>query len=465
MRPDNASSYYARSAGIETYASEYPRGRWLPRGPGNGASRLRPATFPRSLIFPIIILLMISISVPQSGSGRDLDAQLVVRLAGYGLAALAVLFAIGRRRLHHSLPILAWVLVPIFIAATALYAPQPSFSLTAGIAHLALLLFAWRMVHRHGQSNTVIILIVTGTIIGVLSIIAYYLLPDIGRSAAGTLTGGVGGRMQGVVAQPNSLGLISAFTMLLAVMQYQALIARQRLVALFAIAVAAFCVVYSDSRTSILALVLCLGMWGLRRANAALHLFGLVGIALIACLFIGFVPNVAEFLTREGSRTDDLTSFNGRSNIWSVAWEYIRDHPYLGQGYGSSGLILPTDDRLFSAAVNAHDVYLELLFSGGAALLILYAIAVSSSVVRSARGGRADALIALLFFLIVGVAEATPFSGLPLFSAAAFYIAISLCLARSESKKQAARSPAWQRPTHGGLLYDDGRISRSVRQR
>jgi O-antigen ligase len=382
-------------------------------------------------LFPILILLIVSITLPFGGSDEGFDFELGVRFAGYALAALVVLFALGQRRLRLNFAIVAWAMVPIFIAATALYSLEPSFSLVAGLAHLTILLFAWCMVHRYGQPRTVFAFVMTGLIIGLLSIFAYYVFPDIGRSAAGTLSSEISGRMQGVTAQPNSLGLIAALTILLAVMHLRAFTPRQRQLAIVAICVAAFCAIFADSRTSFLALLVCLGLWGLHRANAALNLFGIVGIALIACLLIGFVPDVADLLTREGSRTDDLASFNGRWKIWSVAWEYITDHPYIGQGYGSSELVLQRDDRLFAAAVNTHSVYLELLFSGGAVLLALYVFAVILAVVRSARDGRAEALIAMMFFFVVGVAEATPYGGLPLFSAAVFYMAVSLCLGRS----------------------------------
>ena len=122
-----------------------------------------------------------------------------------------------------------------------------------------------------------------------------------------------------------------------------------------AASVGAFCLIYSDSRTAILALIVCIGMWWLCRANAALNLFAVVGVALAATAVITFVPDVTEYLTRAGARSDDLTSLNGRSFIWQVAWENIQAHPIFGQGYGSSRLVLPVDDRLFPAAVNTHN--------------------------------------------------------------------------------------------------------------
>src|SRR5206468_1945543 len=114
-------------------------------------------------------------------------------------------------------------------------------------------------------------------------------------------------------------------------------------------------------------------------------------------------------------------------------------NPWIGQGYGASRSILPLDDRLFAAAVNAHNVYLELLFSGGVVLFGLYLIGMAACVLRSALQRRTEVLVMVVFFLIVGAGEATPYAGLPLFPAAVFYIAVALCLARAAPRQVAQR--------------------------
>src|SRR5206468_5674273 len=179
--------------------------------------------------------------------------------------------------------IIAWTLVPIVIALTAFYAPEPSFTLTAGLGHLALLLFAWQVVNRHGQRRAVLATIIAGTIICALSIFVFYAFPEIGQSGLDSLDGDPGGRMRGVTAQPNSLGFISAVTTLLAVMHFRTFTIRQRIFATLAIFVAGFCLIESDSRTSILALVLCVAMCALCRVNAALSIFAGVGVGRLAC--------------------------------------------------------------------------------------------------------------------------------------------------------------------------------------
>ena len=426
-RPGSSVERLSGSAG-DAYSYRYYGAH--PSRPAPRNARDRAATMSVSALFPVLVLLMLSVTLRHDDTAGSFDSQVAVRLIAYSLAALSVLFALGRRKLHLNMGIVAWALVPMFIAVTALYAPEPLFALTAGLGHLALLLFAWQVVNRHGQRRAVLGIIIAGTIVCALSIFVFYVFPDLGRSTFDALSADPGDRMRGVTAQPNSLGSISALTAMLAVMHFPMFTGRQRMLAAAAIFIGGFCIIFSDSRTSILACILCLGMWWLCRTNAALNLFSVVGVGLLACLIIAFVPDVAAYLSRGGARSDDLTSFNGRWAIWNVAWEHIQASPLLGQGYGASRSFLPTDDRLFAAAVNSHNVYLEMLFSGGAVLLGLYLLGISISVIRSAMQRRTEALVALVFFLIVGAGEATPYAGLPLFPAVVFYIVVALCLAR-----------------------------------
>jgi exopolysaccharide production protein ExoQ len=421
--------------GADSYPNKYLNAGQSPRRMAFRDRNKRGAAFSWSLLLPIVILLVLAITLRNDDNAEGFDWQLGMRVVGYSLAAVSVLLGLGMRKLPMDRLIFAWALVPIFITLSAVYALDGVFAFTAGLAHLVLLLFAWRMVTRHGHTPVALGIVICGLIIGALSILAYYAFPDIGRSTVEAYTADPGGRMRGVTPQPNTLGAVSAFTILLAVMYFRLFTGRQRVLAAAAMLMSAFCLVYSDSRTSIAALALCLLLWWLRRANVALNLFTIVAIALAACLVITFVPDVSAYLTRSDSGATDLSSLNGRSGIWDVAWESIYAHPLFGQGYGASRLILPIDDRLFGSAVNTHNVYMELLFSGGVVLFALFVLVVSASIFRSAMRGRTEALIALLFFLIRGAAEAAPFAGLPLFPALVFYTAVALCLSASDRGK------------------------------
>ena len=243
-----------------TYPNRYLQSGWQRRPMEGRVGAKRAATISFSLLFPVLVLLMLTITLRHDEIVGSFDWQLGVRLAAYSLAALSVLLALGTRKMPVDWLIIVWALVPIFISLTALYAPEPLLSLTAGMAHLALLLFAWRLVNLHGQAGVVLAIVLTGAIVCVLSIFVFYAFPDLGSSTPDLLSGDLGGRMRGVAAQPNSLGSVSAVTILLAVMHFRAFSARQRVFAIAAIGIAAFCLVDSESRTSIAALLLCLAL-------------------------------------------------------------------------------------------------------------------------------------------------------------------------------------------------------------
>ena len=449
-------------AGAGSYPDKYlnrggPAGRT-----GVSSGRTRGAALSWSVLLPIVILLMLSITLHSEDTTEDFDWQLGMRVVGYAVAAGSVLLALGMGKLPFNRMIFAWALVPVFIMTSALYAMDPVFGFTAGLAHLVLLLFAWRLVTRHGQTPVILAIVISGLIIGALSIVVYYAFPEIGRTTVELYSSAPEGRMRGVTPQPNTLGALAALTVLLVVMYFQFFTVKQRVLAAAAVLVSAFCLVYSDSRTSIAALALCLFLWWLRRANIAFNLFTIIAIALAACLIITFVPDITAFLVRGDAGPADLATLNGRSWIWDVAWESIHAHPMLGQGYGTSRLILPMDDRLFGAAVNTHNVYLELLFSGGLVLFVMFVLVVAATIFRSAMRGRTEALITLLFFLIRGAAEAAPFAGLPLFSALAFYISVALCLAGSD--RQMAGNYARPHSMNAGpLVVGRGRAARPLR--
>lgn len=382
----------------------------------------------------VLAVLATSINFLYEDQSREFDSQVAVHFTGYLLAALSVLFAIGRRKLHLTLSLGAWALVPLYFAVSALYAPQPMFALAAGLANVVILLFCWRQVHRLGPERSVLMLIIAGAVMACLSIIAFYAFPDLGQTT-GDIFGEEGGRMSGIASAANTLGAISALTILFSVMYFQRFTQRQRIIAAVAIPFAVWALIGSVSRTSIIALILCLGLWWLCRGGAARNLLGAALIGLTACIAIIMKPDWVALMSRSNS-AEDLATFNGRSEVWTVAWENIFQHKIFGQGFGSSRVVLQNDDRLYSAAVHTHNLYLELLFSGGLIAFGLFVLAFGMTVLGTVRQPRPAPLVALMFFVLVGATEATPFAGFPQYESFAFFTAVALCLAGSKRRRK-----------------------------
>jgi O-antigen ligase len=123
-----------------------------------------------------------------------------------------------------------------------------------------------------------------------------------------------------------------------------------------------------------------------------------------------FSDAIFSALSRSGDARE-ITSGTGRAEIWNVVLEYSAQSPILGYGFSSANSILPYDPRLFSVAAHAHNMYLEILFSGGAIGLIIFLSMIFFTIKTAIRNRQFKLLSVFAFFLIRGITEATPFSG------------------------------------------------------
>lgn len=91
-----------------------------------------------------------------------------------------------------------------------------------------------------------------------------------------------------------------------------------------------------------------------------------------------------------------------RKNIYKIIWKEIGRHPVIGQGLGSSGIILGQDER--GADLNASNIFLETWLSMGIlGLLILitifaYPLAVSVKKILSENGGLPELFLTMTLF-------------------------------------------------------------------
>jgi hypothetical protein len=101
-------------------------------------------------------------------------------------------------------------------------------------------------------------------------------------------------------------------------------------------------------------------------------------------------------------------------------------------------------------------MYLELLFAGGVIPLGLFLYAIWQTFRQALRSGEINEAALLLFFLLRGLTEATPFSGMASFSSFAFSLTIALVIA------PLARSRAVHaRPVSAASVSREPRLSRA----
>jgi O-antigen ligase len=169
---------------------------------------------------------------------------------------------------------------------------------------------------------------------------------------------------------------------------------------------------------SALLVFLCSGDFWIRGIAALM-----LGATLVIVIYIFNDPILAG-LARSGSPEELLTA-TGRTNIWEAAIALWLEHPVFGLGFNSSLQILPRRADLFTAAAHTHNVFLEILFSGGLVGLGLFTAALIATVRRAAMCHRYSEIGILTFFVIHGLTEPLVF-GTIAFPSLAFFAAVVL---------------------------------------
>ncbi|HWK95872.1 MAG TPA: O-antigen ligase family protein [Pseudolabrys sp.] len=363
---------------------------------------------------------------------KSVDFQVAAKLGAFAMifvtSALFYSFAIGRLRF----PRLFWLWLAFFVALTgcALYAVKVPFALTCALMFLACFLYAVYLSVWLSNCVAVQVMMCAALLLCVGSIFVYYVIPSIGVMQAWTAEGGFGeiGRMKGLTGSANGIGFIAAFGAAMAMLYYRLLDRFGRSIALALIPSALACLVLSNNRSSMMALAAALWVGYVFRRNAAPKILLTVTLGMVAAAaLIFFSDEIFALLSRSG-RAEEITSATGRSAIWSVVLDMWAQKPLTGYGYTSALAILPLDPRLFHVAAHAHNMYLELLFAGGALLLSLFLYALWQTFRQAHRLGALNEAALLVFFMLRGMTEATPFSGMVGYASIAFALTLALVI-------------------------------------
>ena len=376
---------------------------------------------------------------------KSIDLQVAAKLAAFGImfvtAAVFFSFALGRIRL----PRLFYIWLTFFCALilTSLYAANVVFALTCTILFLIAYLYSVYMTVWLSRLTAVQVMMWAALLLCLGSIFVYYAIPSVGVMQGWTPEGGYGeiGRMKGITGSANGIGLIAAFGLILAILYFRSFSMFGKCTALALIPSAGVCLVLSNNRSSMIGVVAALWFSFISRKDIGFKVMltitlGLIGIAALAL----FSDEIFSALSRSG-KAAEITTATGRAAIWSVVIEMWSQQPLHGYGYASALAILPNDPRLFHAAAHAHNMYLELLFAGGVILLGLFLYAVWQTIRQALRSGAINEAALLVFFLLRGLTEATPFSGMASFSSFAFSLTLALIFAPLARSRVARARP------------------------
>jgi len=311
-----------------------------------------------------------SVGAPTAGS-------LISRLLWIALLALSVLF-IGRRAG------LGWILarslnpyLVLFVAlavASFVWSIDPSLTarrlvrmVTIVLVCGAFVLSGWHSQRFQRVLRSILTLLLVGSLVfGVVE-------PSLAihQEPAPELAGA----WRGLASHKNGLGALACVSLLL---WLHAGLTRQtpRLAALAGGAVAVTCLLLSRSSTSFAAAVVVAGLavmimkapHGLRPYTPYL-VAGLSAILLVYSLAVlDLVPGLGTLLTPITALTGKTVTLTGRTDIWTIIMEHIREHPLLGTGYAAYWTAVPTPgadsyefvDRMGSFYPgSAHNGYLD----------------------------------------------------------------------------------------------------------
>lgn len=217
-----------------------------------------------------------------------------------------------------------WALVGLAVLSV-LWSTQPEFTIRRSFALVGTTLFGVYLAARYSFKEQLRLLVVMFSIVTVLSLLVVAVLPTYG--IAGT------SEWRGIYAHKNQMGRLMALSAIVCVMIFVGS-ARYRRLAGFVFVLSMGLMVMSKSRTSLVIFVVLMLIFPLARAFRWHHSLALpfflttLTAGTIATLWLA--DNLESLLAAIGK---DLT-LTGRTELWAVVFEMIKQKLWLGYSYG-----------------------------------------------------------------------------------------------------------------------------------
>jgi O-antigen ligase len=185
---------------------------------------------------------------------------------------------------------------------------------------------AWRYAGRKGEERVVELIMLAALVVLGGGLLLY--------PVRGSLMSGE--RFSGLMENPNSVGLLTALMMPLAV---ERLLSRGRFRDFLLVTVMVVGVVLSGSRGGMLATLIGT-TYLLWKAHKRVFVVGLLA-SLAATILILLSPREreAEMVVDPYLRVETLASGGGRVEVWPIAIKMIKQRPLLGHGFGTEDLL------------------------------------------------------------------------------------------------------------------------------
>lgn len=253
---------------------------------------------------------------------QDVRPQVVLYVGFMAGFILAGYRKIWRVVLRNKLLMLA----PLLAAASVVWSESPLVTLRGSVELTMTTLFAFHLSERFSTEHLMKLLMLTGTVAAILSILLVFVAPQYGiylRDGSGA--------WQGIFSHKNALGVGMAFLLT------PVFFSKKRLsLKLGYSALLLFLIGMSQSRGAwfvtlcVLGFTAWLSMFRWLRGRESLLLCAVTTVAAVAIVILG-MSNLNPLLRLIG-KDPTLT---GRTEIYKAVLESILKHPFLGYGYGA----------------------------------------------------------------------------------------------------------------------------------
>ncbi len=338
---------------------------------------------------------------------KSIDFQVALKLLAMG-AALGfslIYFKLIVRHLY-LYGLAYWLAFYGVLLLSATYALAPLHAAVSTISLIGSFLFLCYLCVKFGPERMIEILVWSGLIMCIGSLVVYVAVPEFGRMRdwVGTESA-LTIRLQGLFGASNGAGCGAAALLFLTLYFYIWQPGASRAIAVAAVVTAGLCLVLSINRMAMGAFLVSSIVYFLVTGSFGRKLVGLFALGVLAAVPVLLFPEeVFGALSRTGN-AEEITSGTGRNRIWAVVLELVPKSWLFGYGYASAQHILPIHPDLFQAAAHAHNLYLEMLFGSGVVGLLILVWCILTTLVLAVRVGGAREMALFFFFLPYGLTE------------------------------------------------------------
>ncbi|MCB1590819.1 MAG: O-antigen ligase family protein [Alphaproteobacteria bacterium] len=344
-----------------------------------------------------------------------MDFQILIKLslwmAGLGLGILFFRRWIGNALRADNI-LLVVLLVQILLAC--LYAPHMTYAVACFISLVAVFMILYFASIFLDEGEILYAVLIAISVICVISIIAYFVTPEFARMGEWIDGQHVpGNRLSGVTGNPNSMGLMAAFALIIAT-HYRTDFARKNL-PVFGICVFLNIValLMSNSRSSLAAMIVSLSAaYFLKFTPQRILAASVLAACGIAFLLLVDLEAIMALLSRSGDARE-ITTATGRTYIWETAIQLIEERPFTGWGYTSTKEILPLHAyEIGHPPQSTHNLYLQMLFAMGIPGLTTFLALMFVKFYFSMKFQDFFKITIMIFLLLHGFTESTIFVGM-----------------------------------------------------